>query len=132
MERVGVAWEHGDYEALLELLNPEGAWVFVTDQARVISGPTKLVEALRKAQETTNYKVYSVDNQQLSDSLFLSISVIRTPVSGDAGGHDLGRHVFLNEVRDGLLYRREHFVTETEARAAFCDRLLHPPTPSEG
>jgi hypothetical protein len=119
MERVSLAWETGDYPTLRTLLHPQGSWVFVSGNVRTIFDPDELVEAIRREQERTSYKLYTVTNESLGETVTLASAYIRASVG--TTGHRVGRHAFLCELRDGLFFRSEHFHSEHEARAAFDD-----------
>jgi len=49
----------------------------------------------------------------------LASAYLRTPAGHGSDGQSLARHFFLLEVKDGLLYRQEHFHVERDARMAF-------------
>lgn len=119
MKRVTLAWETSDYPTLRKLLHSHGAWVFISDETRIVFDPDELVEAIRYAQERTNYKLYTVTHTALGRQVVLGSAYIRTPAGPGGVGHRLGRHVFLCGVRDSLFFRSESFRTEEEARAAF-------------
>jgi len=118
MERVSVAWERGDYDRLRTLLHPAGSWYLVTEHPRTITDPDELVEAIRHAKQDTVYDFQPMRYVALSDYVPLGLCYIRTPLAGGSG-HQIGRYVFLLEVRDELFYRSECFRTDDEAMAAF-------------
>ena len=118
MEWLSLAWERGEYATVRALLHPEGSWAFVTTETRTFTDPDEFVNAIRYAQENTSYKLFTVSHELLSDSLLLASAYVRTPANAGSG-HNLGRHYFLVEVRDGLFYSSEHFTSEDAVRAAF-------------
>lgn len=119
VERVGVAWESGDYDKLRTLLHPEGSWVVVSAEPRTISDPDELIKAIEVAQKTTSYRTYTMEYEPLGGPVVLARGYVRTPAGHGVPGHTLARRYFLLEVRDGLLFRREHFPSEDDARGAF-------------
>ena len=125
MEWLSVAWERGEYETVRTLLHPNGSWAFVTTETRTFTDPDEFVEAIRYAQQETSYKLFTVSHEQLSDSILLASAYVRTPTHGGRG-HNVGRHYFLVEVRDGRFYSSEYFPREAEARAAFKARYAAP------
>ena len=122
MERVDIAWENGDYETLRGLLHPGGSWVLLSsNEQRTITNPDELVEALKVVRETTSYRIYTMSYEVLGGGVVLASAYIRTPAGHGSDGHGLARHFFLIDVKDGLLYRQEHFHVERDARSAFDD-----------
>jgi ketosteroid isomerase-like protein len=121
MERVDIAWESGDYETLRALLHPDGSWVLLSsNEPRTITSRDELVEALKVVRETTNYRIYTMKHEVLSENVVLASGYVRTPAR-NGQGHDLAQRYFLLEAKDGLFYRRAQFLTEDEARMAFAE-----------
>jgi hypothetical protein len=131
MEWLSVAWERGEYETLRTLLHPNGSWAFVTNETRTFTDPDEFVEAIRYAQQETSYKLFTVSHEQLSNSILLARAYVRTPTH-QGRGHNVGRHYFLVEVRDGRFYSSEHFPGEAAARAAFKARYAREAEPGRG
>jgi ketosteroid isomerase-like protein len=125
MRDVSAAWKGRDYRMLRDLLHPDGVWflpdgmqLLVGDRPRFILGLEELIEAIARANTSLDFgdDVY----EPLSDAVVLGSCHIRTPLPGRHRGHrDLGRYVFLLEVRDRLFFRSESFSSEDAAREAF-------------
>ena len=119
MERVSAAWVAGDYEALRELLHPEGVWFLVSASSRMYFDPDEFVDAIRDAREHTVYEFNPMTHDPLGARVLLGSCFIRTPIPAAGVGHNMSRYTFLLEVRDGLFFRSETFASEQEARSAF-------------
>ena len=125
MRGVSAAWKGGDYRTLRDLLHPDGVWflpdgmrVLVDDRPRFILGLEELTEALARADANLDFG--DVVYEPLSEAVVLGSCHIRTPLPGRHGGHhDLGRYIFLLEVRERLFFRSESFPSEDAARQAF-------------
>jgi hypothetical protein len=111
----------GDYSSLRTLLHPEGSCTFISNRPRTVSDRDELVKALQLVRETTSYRVYTLSYEVLGGGVVLASAYIRTPAGHGGDGHGLARHFFLIDVKDGLLYRQEHFHVERDARMAFAD-----------
>src|SRR5262249_61768565 len=118
MKRVTLAWETSDYPTLRKLLHSHGAWVFISDETRIVFDPDELVEAIRYAQERTNYKLYTVTHTALGRQVGLRSAYIRTPAGPGGGGRRPGRRAFPAGGPASRFFRRRAFPSEAERRGA--------------
>lgn len=118
MRAVTRAWQAGDADHLRALLHPAGEWTFTCDGDELFSDPDAFVDAIRRAQTETIYRMEDTSLTPLGDTVVLGAAFVRRPY---AGGHAVDRHHWLCEVRDGLFFRSTAFRHEQHALAAFAD-----------
>jgi hypothetical protein len=108
-------WKRGDLEAIAELVHPEAEVESVAAPGRVLRGRAEYLEAIRSTFDSVwLQKVERVES--MSDTLALTVATIRYPLP--EGGHGVGRYCWLDEVREGMLWRVKLFATPEQARAA--------------
>ena len=84
---------------------------------RLLKGRAAVLEALERGRQATIFRAHVERFEWLDDQT--SLTFARARYALEQGGHAEGRIVWLDEIRDGLIWRVRSFKQEADARRAY-------------
>lgn len=105
------------------LIHPDAEMRLLVSYGRVLHGRREIVEALENGREAALYRAHVFRFEWLDSNTSLTTGNARYPVEGSGFGE--GRVFWIDEMRDGLVWRVEFFRRESDARAAYERRFQH-------
>jgi len=100
-----------------ELIHPEAEMRLLVSFNRPLYGRDAVVEALERGRQAAIYRAQVERFEWLDDETVLTSARARYAL--EQGGFAEGRIFWLDEIRDGKIWRVRNFRQETEARAAY-------------
>jgi hypothetical protein len=116
-------------DSVEDLIHPEAEMSLLVSYGRTLQGRSEIVRALERGREAAIYRAQVVGFEWLDANTSLTTGNARYPIEGS--GFAEGRVYWLDELRDGLVWRVEFFRREAEARAAYerrFEQLIEEPT----
>jgi ketosteroid isomerase-like protein len=111
-------------ERLAELIHPDAEMRLLVSFGAVLHGREAVFDALERGREATVYQARVHAFEWLDDQTVLSFARARYALQG--GGHAESNVCWLDQLRDGLIWRVQAFTNEHEARRAYADRRETP------
>jgi hypothetical protein len=108
-------------EPIAETIHPDAEMRLLVSFGKPLRGRASVVEALENARQATVYLAQVRRFEWLDEQTSLTTAQARYPL--EAGGWAEGNVHWLDELRDGLIWRVQAFRTEAEARRAYEDHL---------
>jgi ketosteroid isomerase-like protein len=106
--------------AVADLIHPEAEMWLLVSFNRPLQGRQEVVEALERGRQAAIYRAQVERFEWLDDRTALAFARARYAL--EQGGFAEGRIVWLDEIRDGKIWRVRNFKQESEAREAFASR----------
>lgn len=109
-------------EQLAAIIHPEAEMRLLVSFGEPLQGRAAILEALQAGREAELFRAHVLGFTWLDPTTALTEGRARRALKG--GGHADGHVHWLDELRDGLVYRVEVFYSEADARTAFARRAL--------
>jgi hypothetical protein len=100
-----------------ELIHPEAEMRLLVSFNRPLHGRDAVVEALERGRQAAIYRAQIERFEWLDDETVLTSARARYAL--EQGGFAEGRIFWLDEIRDGKIWRVRNFRQEADARAAY-------------
>lgn len=97
-------------------IHPEAEMRLLVSFDRPLIGRTAVLDALEQGRQATIFRAHIERFEWLDDQSVLTFARARYAL--EQGGHAEGRIVWLDEIRDGLIWRVRNFKHEADARRA--------------
>jgi len=108
-------------DRIAELLHPEAEMRLLVSFGKPLHGRATVVKTLEHARQSAVYLAEVRGFEWLDEQTSLTSAQARYPLEG--GGFAEGTVFWLDELRDGLIWRVQGFRSEAEARRAYEDRF---------
>jgi hypothetical protein len=104
-----------------QLIHPEAEMRLLVSFGKPLHGRTAVIKTLEHARQAAVYLAEVRGFEWLDEHTALTSAQARYPLEG--GGFAEGTVFWLDELRDGLIWRVQAFRSEAEARRAYDDRF---------
>lgn len=98
-------------------IHPEAEMRLLVSFNRLLKGKAAVIDALAHGRQAAIYRAHVERFEWLDDETVLSFARARYAL--EQGGHAEGRVVWLDEIRDGMIWRVRNFKHEADARRAY-------------
>ena len=113
-----------DWDAFADLVHPDAQMDSVAHQ-NILVGRDAVVKSTRSAAESAVFELAITAVEQLDDRTVMVVGSMRRP--SDLGGFADSTLAWVDEVRDGMLWRSWAFNSAAEARRSFLSRGMSSP-----
>jgi hypothetical protein len=100
-----------------DLIHPDAEMRLLVSFNRVLNGRAAVVEALEHGRQAAIFRAHVERFEWLDEET--SLTFARARYALEQGGYAEGRVVWLDEIRDGLIWRVRNFKHEADARQAY-------------
>jgi len=104
---------------LAPFIHPDAEMWLLVSFNRPLEGRAAVLEALERGRQAAIFRAHVERFEWLDDQTTLTFARARYAL--EQGGHAEGRVVWLDEIRDGMIWRVRNFKHEADARAAYED-----------
>jgi hypothetical protein len=112
--------------AIASLIHEEAEMRLLVSHGRLVHGRDAVVEALTQGWAADTFRAHVDRFEWLDDQTSLTFARARYALEG--GGLAEGKVFWLDELRDGMIWRVEVFKSEADARQAYAaSRAAEPP-----
>jgi hypothetical protein len=105
---------------LASYIHPDAEMRLLVSFNRELMGREAVVEALEHGRQAAIFRAHVERFEWLDDQT--SLTFARARYALEQGGYAEGRVVWLDEMRDGLIWRVRNFKQEADAREAYASR----------
>jgi ketosteroid isomerase-like protein len=102
---------------ILDFIHPDAEMRLLVSFNRLVSGRDAVVEALEHGRQAAIFRAHVERFEWLDDQT--SLTFARARYALEQGGYAEGRVVWLDEIRDGKIWRVRNFTHEADARRAY-------------
>ena len=106
------------------LIHPEAEMRLLITYGEVVRGRGAIAQVLHEGREAAMYRARVERFEWLDHDTSLTVGLARFPLR--SGGFGEGRVYWLDELRDGLIWRVSAFRREDDARQAYVDGRYRP------
>ena len=107
-------------QEIASLIHPDAEMRLLVSYGKPVRGRRQVLEALAHGREAATFKAEVLSFDWLDDTTSLTAAFARYPL--ERGGIAEGRIYWLDELRDGLIWRVAVFKREEDARRAYAQR----------